>query len=616
MLPIHGVCPCVLVFLFPGSSISLLFLGVSLMANLRIYSDDESYEKGFNFSSLPPFLAVATRHFRQEKQGPMTMTRKFPTSSFEGHTLAKDYYVMGTLGEGSLGKVKVALHLVTQTLVAIKILKKGTSTEPLINCEIELLKTLQHPHIVQLFQVIETKQKTYLVMEYAARGSLLKRVTECGHLEEDEARTLFRELTLAIKYIHSHNIAHRDIKSENILLDWEGHIKLSDFGLGKRFASGEKVKGFWGTTEYCAPEVFGLTEYEGLPTDIWSLGVVLYLLVTGYLPFRNTELSKIKAQILSRNCWIPHHLSPELQDLLNQLMTVDPTQRPLIVEVMAHPWLCHEKDSLISLTEIPKEPDWEIAFQMFSMGYKIQEIKDTLNQKEYTRAMATYLILQKKQRQHKNDQDGEQDGTMAPEKSPNFPLPLRSGSSVPILPTFTLPILPGLSGDKKKGCQAHSEPPTPSSPKGALPEKNSPQHEPIPHLKMATFREIQWTTESTSSSTTTSSVFVSSEVSSYENTRDASIETSKMMGTDTSISFQEYISSEQVQGDSTDSKSLQDSSPCSRETEPQEHLGDQCQGGPRVPQRQQGRRGLKKSISQALYSLCCCPQNKKNTLAR
>ncbi|XP_013210628.1 LOW QUALITY PROTEIN: sperm motility kinase X-like [Microtus ochrogaster] len=209
------------------------------------------------------------------------MTRKFPTSSFEGHTLAKDYYVMGTLGEGSLGKVKVALHLVTQTLVAIKILKKGTSTEPLINCEIELLKTLQHPHIVQLLQVIETKQKTYLVMEYAARGSLLKRVTECGHLEEDEARTLFRELTLAIKYIHSHNIAHRDIKSENILLDWEGHIKLSDFGLGKRFASGEKVKGFWGTTEYCAPEVFGLTEYEGLPTDIWSLGVVLYLLVTG-----------------------------------------------------------------------------------------------------------------------------------------------------------------------------------------------------------------------------------------------------------------------------------------------------------------------------------------------
>ncbi|OBS59853.1 hypothetical protein A6R68_09021 [Neotoma lepida] len=142
----------------------------------------------------------------------------------------------------------------TQTLVAIKILKRGTGTEHLISSEIELLKDLHHPHIVQLLQVIETKQKTYLVMEYAARGSLLKCVTMCGYLEEEEARILFRELTLAIKYIHSHNIAHRDIKAENILLDWEGHIKLSDFGLGKRFDSGEKVKGFCGTIEYCAPE--------------------------------------------------------------------------------------------------------------------------------------------------------------------------------------------------------------------------------------------------------------------------------------------------------------------------------------------------------------------------
>uniref|UniRef100_A0A8C2M9Z7 non-specific serine/threonine protein kinase n=1 Tax=Cricetulus griseus TaxID=10029 RepID=A0A8C2M9Z7_CRIGR len=132
------------------------------------------------------------------------------------------------------------------------------------------MKTIHHPHIVQLLQIIETKQKTYLVMECASRGPLLKHVTQCGHLGEEEARTLFQELTSAIKYIHSHNIVHRDIKSENILLDSEGHIKLSDFGLGKRLTAGEKVKGFWGTTEYCAPEVFGDTEYEGLPTDIWN----------------------------------------------------------------------------------------------------------------------------------------------------------------------------------------------------------------------------------------------------------------------------------------------------------------------------------------------------------
>ncbi|OBS83387.1 hypothetical protein A6R68_22623 [Neotoma lepida] len=271
------------------------FLGVPLLPNLRINRDDKSYYKGFNFFSLSSLLALATGHLYQEKQGLMMMTRKLTTNASERQTLAKDYYVMGILGEGTWGKVKVALHLMTQTLVAIKILERNPITElfNVISTETELLKDLHHPHIVQLLQVIETKRKTYLVMECAARGSLLKRVTKCGHLEEEEARTLFRELTLAIKYIHSHNIAHRDIKAENILLDWEGHIKLIDFGLGKRFASGEKVKGFCGTIEYCAPEVLGDTQYEGLPTDIWSLGVLLFLLVTGHFPFSETEHSKI-----------------------------------------------------------------------------------------------------------------------------------------------------------------------------------------------------------------------------------------------------------------------------------------------------------------------------------
>ncbi|KAL1785722.1 sperm motility kinase X-like isoform X2 [Sigmodon hispidus] len=536
----------------------------------------------------------------------MTMTRKVTTSSFERHILDKDYYVIGTLGKGSLGKVKLALHLMTQTLVAIKILKRGTSTDPLISSETELLKALQHPHITQLLQVIQTKHKIYLVMECASRGPLLKQITKCGHLEEEEARTLFRELTLAIKYIHSHNIAHRDIKPENILVDSEGHIKLSDFGLGKRFASGEKAKGFWGTMEYCAPEVFGHTQYDGLPTDIWSLGVVLYLLVTGYLPFRETEHSKMKSLILSRNCCIPHHLSPELQDLLNQLMTVDPTKRPSIMEVMAHPWLHHEEDTLISSAEIPKEPDPNLSFQMFSMGYKIQEIKDALNQKEYTRAMATYLILQKKQRQHRTDHDGGQSDTM-PAKSPNLSLPLRRGTSAPTLPTFAFPTLSELPGDEKKGCRAHSVPPTLSSLKSVLPEKNDPQHESIPHSQMVTFREIEGSIVSTSSSTMslspkTSLEFVSSKVTSYEITQDVSTESFETLDPSNSTSSQESISrshtsSEQAQGESTCYEYLQDSSSSSPEL---------SQDVSRVPQRQPGRKGLKKRISQALHSLCCC----------
>lgn len=146
---------------------------------------------------------------------------------------------------------------------------------------------------------------------------------------------------------------------------------------------------------------------------------------------------------------------------------------------MAHPWLHHEEDTLISSAEIPREPDPNLAFQMFSMGYKIQEIKDALNQKEYTCAMATYLILQKQQRRHRIDHDGRQGGTMAPAEPPNLPLPLRRGNSAPTLPSFTLPTLSELPGDERKG----SVPPTFSSLKRALLEKTSPQDWLMPHFK-------------------------------------------------------------------------------------------------------------------------------------
>ncbi|XP_055458632.1 LOW QUALITY PROTEIN: sperm motility kinase-like [Psammomys obesus] len=208
------------------------------------------------------------------------MMKKKPfSSSLEKHTLAKDYLVLGTTGEGSFGQVKVALHRVTNTMVAIKILERDLGMDYMISSEINLLKSLHYPHVIQLLQVIKTRHVTYLVMEYASQGPLKKTVTKCGHLKEEEARTLFRELTSAIKYIHSRNIAHRDIKPDNILVDWKGHVKLSDFRLGRRLVPGEKVRGFWGTRDYCAPEVFGQTDYEGLPPDIWSLGVVLYFLV-------------------------------------------------------------------------------------------------------------------------------------------------------------------------------------------------------------------------------------------------------------------------------------------------------------------------------------------------
>ncbi|XP_021047638.1 LOW QUALITY PROTEIN: sperm motility kinase X-like [Mus pahari] len=177
------------------------------------------------------------------------------------------------------------------------------------------MKSLHHRHIIQLLQVFETRHKTYLVMEYAPRGCLLEYINKCGFLNEAEACTMFTELCLAVKYIHSQNIAHRDIKAENILLDCEGHVKLTDFGLSKRLTSGEKFKGFCGTAQYCAPEVLGHTPYDGLPADIWSLGVVLYF---SYRP-----------PSLPRDSALQDTVHDSIPELLDSISPVPRASRPI-----------------------------------------------------------------------------------------------------------------------------------------------------------------------------------------------------------------------------------------------------------------------------------------------
>ncbi|XP_021012210.1 sperm motility kinase X-like [Mus caroli] len=511
------------------------------------------------------------------------MSRELKTSFREGDTLAQHYYILGTLGKGSFARVKLALHLMTHTLVAIKILKRGKISDFLIISEIELMKSLQHRHIIQLLQVFQTRHETYLVMEYASRGSLLKYIKKHGPLDEEEACTIFSELSLAVNYIHSQNIAHRDIKAENILLDWDGHVKLTDFGISKRLASGGKFKGFCGTAKYCAPEVFNDTPYDGLPSDIWSLGIVLYYLVIGHLPFQGTTHSNIKYMILSQSWKIPYLLSPELRDLMIRLMTIDPTMRPSIREVVAHPWLRHDQDILTQTEEIPRQPETNIAFY----------------------------------------HDGGQGGTLDPTKDPNLPWPLRRVTSDP---SFTLTTLSEQRGDRRKSRKRrHRVPPTLSSlksKKSGFLKNTSPQQELMPGAEKGTCSEegsINATTSSgskttstatTSDSGTTDSLFTASQISTFENIHVAN-ESSGSSDTSSSSSSWESTTrspfpSEGLQGEKTGTECLQDSSSSYGETDHQEQLRRQSQGVPRVPLRRWGWKGPKKRIVNPVRSLCCC----------
>lgn len=565
-------------------------------------------------------------------------SKELEASGHEGNTLTQDYYILGTIGEGSFAQVKAGLHRMTQTLVAIKILKRGTRKDFLVISEIDLMTSLYHNHIIRLLQVVDTKHKTFLVMEYAAKGSLRKLVNKHGPLDEEEARSIFRELCLAVNYIHSQNIAHRDIKAENVLLDWEGHVKLSDFGLSKRLASGGKAKGFCGTAQYCAPEVFGHTQYDMLPTDIWSMGILLYYLVIGNLPFRGTVRSKIKYQILSQSWSIPHHLSPQLQNLLRRLMTVEPTMRPSTTEILAYPWLCHDQETLSSSGEIPRYPESNIAFTMFQMGYSIQELRKSLWERKYNEAMATYLILKKKSsRQLQFYHDGGQSGTLDRREATNHLWPMRRVKSAPSLPTFTLHTHSEVCGGEIRVCKRRDiSLPTLSSLKGSFLENTSPLQVLMPHFRKGKFRKKEGSIDSTISSSrkrksttttrtttsktmpittatseTTFSLFTSPQTSAFESKQHLVNESPEYPDTSSSMTSwgstnSSPFPSKKFQEENIVPESLQVTTLSSTDSDLWKKLRRQHQGVPRVPLRRLGWKGLKKRIGKALRTLCCC----------
>ncbi|XP_051829984.1 serine/threonine-protein kinase SIK2-like [Antechinus flavipes] len=222
------------------------------------------------------------------------------------------YDIERTLGKGNFAVVKLARHRVTKTQVAIKIIDKARldpSNLEKIYREVQIMKLLNHPHIIKLYQVMETKDMLYIVTEFAKNGEMFDYLTSNGHLSENEARKKFWQILSAVEYCHSHHIVHRDLKTENLLLDASMNIKLADFGFGNFYKSGEPLSTWCGSPPYAAPEVFEGKEYEGPYLDIWSLGVVLYVLVCGSLPFDGPNLPTLRQRVLEGRFRIPFYMS-------------------------------------------------------------------------------------------------------------------------------------------------------------------------------------------------------------------------------------------------------------------------------------------------------------------
>ncbi|KAJ3318943.1 hypothetical protein HDV06_006932 [Boothiomyces sp. JEL0866] len=205
--------------------------------------------------------------------------------------------------------------------------------------EVLLLMRFDHPNIIKTYKVIESGHDVYIIMQYAEGGELSDHITKKGKLDEEEARRIFRQLLAGIYFIHASNVAHRDLKLENVLLDDHGNALISDFGLGKQFKANEMLKTFCGTPLYASPEIVRKMPYDGRKSDIWALGVILYSMTAGTLPFDGKTMDEVHFGILKGQFEIPEHFSWELSDLLRKIFVIDPIERPDIASIMETRWV-------------------------------------------------------------------------------------------------------------------------------------------------------------------------------------------------------------------------------------------------------------------------------------
>eukprot|EP00177_Eucheuma_denticulatum_P003126 GFKZ01005637.1.p1 GENE.GFKZ01005637.1~~GFKZ01005637.1.p1 ORF type:complete len:516 (+),score=68.53 GFKZ01005637.1:723-2270(+) len=264
-----------------------------------------------------------------------------------------NYRLGKTLGVGSFGKVKLAEHEPTGKKVAVKILNRhkirAQQMEEKLKREIKILKLCLHPHIIRLYEVIETSTDVFVVTEYSAGGELFDYIVERGRLAEDEARRFFQQIISGVEYCHKHMIAHRDLKPENLLLDEHSNVKIADFGLSNCMRDGWFLKTSCGSPNYAAPEVISGKLYAGPEVDIWSCGVIVYALLCGTLPFDDESIPYLFRKIKGGIYILPSYLSDSSKDLISKMLVTDPLKRINIDEIRQHPWFMRQLPRYLAL---------------------------------------------------------------------------------------------------------------------------------------------------------------------------------------------------------------------------------------------------------------------------
>ena len=333
-------------------------------------------------------------------------TTLHPTLELNTKTIKQigDYKLGLEIGSGAFGKVVLGKHTLTGEPVAIKILDKIILSQTpedyeLVKQEISILKIVKHKYIVQLYEILQTPQHIYIVMEYCEGKDLMDFILSKQRLTELESLKYFHQLINALFYLHSQNIAHRDIKIDNMLLDKNKDLKLVDFGLSTKYSDEVLLDQPCGTVVYAAPEVLEGNDYHGMLADVWSSGIVLFGMVSGYLPFSDKDDEVNKKDVLEGKIDIPEFFSPLLKDLLKHMLDINPINRYTLQEIKQHPWFNLHKSYLIpgiiiGYNNIPV--DENILNLCVTYNADKEKVEQSVKNNKYDRGSALYYLLVKK----------------------------------------------------------------------------------------------------------------------------------------------------------------------------------------------------------------------------
>ena len=330
-----------------------------------------------------------------------------PTLEIDTKTIKQigNYTIGAEVGSGAFGKVVLGKHILTGESVAIKILDKLILSQTpedyeLVRQEISILKIVKHKYIVRLYEILQTPQHIYIVMEYCEGKDLMDFILSKKHLSEVESLKYFQQLINALFYLHSQNIAHRDVKIDNMLLDKNKNLKLVDFGLSTKYSDDTLLDQPCGTVVYAAPEVLDGNEYHGMLADVWSSGIVLYGMAAGYLPFSDQNDEVNKKDVLEGRIEIPDFFSPMLKDLLHHMLDVNPITRYTLEDIRQHPWFNFVKQInlipgiIIGYNKIPV--DENILNLCVTYNADKNKVEQSVKNNKYDSGSALYYLLVKK----------------------------------------------------------------------------------------------------------------------------------------------------------------------------------------------------------------------------